>query len=434
MLEAKMTSPPDDYSMAEGEMGLYNVFKIATDSSLQDAIAQQDMLRKNAVLEIFFISDEDDVCFDYQKLAPGVKPAYKEIHGRKPAPPIGRDPVEQWTFDHVCNGAAGPGIQLEPDDVGTALDQLKTDRGLKNIIVSGAVYVPGSHIPRCAPDRANRKYCTNSSKVDPYYAEKEIGYGYTDLIRRFSDSAVDLAATDFGTQLADLGDKTAVTMKYDNAFRCKVSDDGINNINSRSFKIELQGPGGEDVGTFDSSLQSSDPTFARVQKVHEADGWYVLITVPEIGLGHDMSDGNGRAVITYSELRDGEKDHPMTEQEGSPFHTVKSEHRISKPSASAKEEAPEHRQVVRKTPPSTHTSAPTHRVATERTPVRKATPPHKTAVKTKPPTTRKATPAKKTPTPKKKVSTTPKPTPKPSPSPKASLGKPAPIDNPEPAK
>jgi len=307
MLEKKMENPPEDYSPAQGELGLYNTYRIMTEDNLKQAMVAEGMFRQDAVLAVFFISDEQDICYNYKELNPNVKPAFEAKHGKEPYSQAdlskdvnGRDPVEQWAYENICNiGKNGKSLQYY--DVADAAKTFAKNQGMKSVIFSGAVFWNNDSIPRCFADKSRRQNC-KSGKIDAYADEKEIGYGYTDLIRTTRLSPVDLAAEDFGAQLANLGSQVSVEMLGSSKVSCSSdasTEEMIKTADKHSFKVELQDANGH-ITTIDSS--GSD---ASAYAVPEADvgGHNLFVSLPRQKLKQLLEAGDVTAKITFSERR-----------------------------------------------------------------------------------------------------------------------------------
>ena len=313
MLEEKMLKPPVDESPAEGELGLYNIYKAVTVPELRSAIVSQGMFRPDATLAVLFISDEQDVCYDYHRL--GGTPNFENKFGKVKKPDaygIERDPVEQWTYDNICNDAVN-GQRLEPDNVLAAVSEFKAQNGGMPLLFSGAVYVKDENIPRCSPNPRLRKNCPPGKPVDLYADEKEIGRGYLDLIERTHMNLVDLAADEFGSQLAEVGSKVASIMEVNNSFDCELSDgsnvdDIVKSIDSQSFKIDVEGSGGQVVAHFDSSCKPG--TECNGAYGVEATDWYrdnngrahIKITVPAEVLKEKLGNADGNVRMSFNAL------------------------------------------------------------------------------------------------------------------------------------
>lgn len=311
MLEKKMANPPEDYSPAQGELGLYNTYRIMTEDNLKQAMVAQGMFRQDAVLAVFFISDEQDICYNYKELNPNVKPAFEAKNGKLPWSQAdlskdvnGRDPVEQWAYENICNiGKNGKPLQYY--DVAAAAKDFARAQGMKSVIFSGAVFWNNDTIPRCFPDKSRRQNC-KSGKIDNYADEKEIGYGYTDLIRTTHMSPVDLASDDFGAQMTNLGLQTSAEMLGSSTVDCSItdgSDDVIRLADKHSFKVELQDANGH-ITTVDSS--GADASLYAVPET-DADGRHLRIVLPREKVKKILEHGNATARISFSEVRDGEQ-------------------------------------------------------------------------------------------------------------------------------
>lgn len=312
MLEKKMANPPEDYSPGQGELNLYNAYRVLTEDNLNQAMVAQGMFRKDAVLAVFFITDEQDVCYNYKELNPNVKPAFEAKQGKVPWTQAdlskdinGRDPTEQWTYENICNiGKNGKPIQYY--DVAAAAKEFVRNQGMKSVIFSGAVFWNNDTIPRCFADKSRRQSC-KSGKTDEYADEKEIGYGYIDLFRGSHMSPIDLASDDFGSQLTSLGLQTSAEMIGSSTVDCTITDGAADSViklaDKHSFKVELQDANGH-VTTIDST--GADASLYAVPET-DADGHHLRIALPREKVKKLLENGNATARITFSEVRDGEQ-------------------------------------------------------------------------------------------------------------------------------
>ena len=204
-LKHNMSNMPKDPSDAQGEVGLTATYGLISQASHLQQAKNQGLFREKAALMVVYVSDENDVCYDYE--ATGARPNYVypgEDRGAQGAPGdgIGRDPYEARTFmaNGVCKNVGRNGENMSPDLVYRALRNLK---GAQPIILSGILYLREGHIPEA---------------TGPYKYEKEKGRGYLDLIERKDlnqGKAYDLADKDFGKHLANMARTAGVRMEYE---------------------------------------------------------------------------------------------------------------------------------------------------------------------------------------------------------------------------
>jgi hypothetical protein len=243
LLTEKMKKVPVDHTVAQGEAGLLAIYSAVTNPKRLADIRAEGFFRTNAALAVFFISDENDVCYDYARLAKnGEKPQYKEKNGKKPSSE-GRDPVEQISYDTFCKTGMG-GRRVEPDGILKALQDFKAKDG-HQLILSGALYQNNESIPR---DFAHDKYAD----------EKEQGLGYNDVIKMNDNWALDLAGNDFGKGMAEIGSKTAAKMRINNIVEC----DDLANVNPALLPSD----------SFTASIGGTAIPVDRVEAVKDASG------------------------------------------------------------------------------------------------------------------------------------------------------------------
>lgn len=142
-LEQKLNNVTQDVDSGGGEEGLFSLFHGITTANLLAASKSAGMFRSNAALGVIFIGDRRDIC---AAIPTGVADE--------------TDPVKIAARYRDCEGLTAAGLTY----------QLKLVKGTEPLIVDGIIY-----------DRA------------PVPAGKEIGYGYTDMVRLNSGVAIDIA-------------------------------------------------------------------------------------------------------------------------------------------------------------------------------------------------------------------------------------------------
>lgn len=153
-LETKLMQLPVDADSGGGEEGLFSLFNGLSSPALLSEIQAADFFRANAALSVVFIADRRDIC--------AVTP---------PGVPEETDPVKIAARFRDCEGLTAEGLT----------NRLALLKGSMPLLVSGIIYTDSA-----APEG------------------KEIGYGYTDMIRLNGSTAIDISRDDIGAGLAPL--------------------------------------------------------------------------------------------------------------------------------------------------------------------------------------------------------------------------------------
>ncbi len=177
MLEQKILNVKNDRSEAQGEAMLLSLYDSVTNAKLLAEMKSQGMFRDNAALAVIIISDEQDVCYDYNSqqnhqgnnLYTPVQIPYKDKKGKIF---YSEDRHEKaFRESDACQKAVNGTSPLTPDHVYDALKALKGDLPA---FVTGIMY-------------------TEDSVVTPKLNdENEVGHGMLDLIARFKSPAINL--------------------------------------------------------------------------------------------------------------------------------------------------------------------------------------------------------------------------------------------------
>jgi hypothetical protein len=183
LLTDKMKSVPNESGGAQGEALMLSLFQSINKKNLRDEIGP-DFYRKNASLAVIFVTDEQDVCYDYSSGEYQPVKVTKTIPGKLVKGPKGKmvreashdeqmpDPVETTFFKEVCSKAFKGGL-LKPEHVHDALLSLKG--GADKLMLSGVVYTS----PELAPAVAKND-------------ENEMGHGIIELVSRENGLLIDL--------------------------------------------------------------------------------------------------------------------------------------------------------------------------------------------------------------------------------------------------
>lgn len=165
----KLMTIQTDSDTDGGEAGLLSLNKALDSTRLEEIRSEHDFFRKDAVLAIVFVSDENDICAVYPSgITRVLDPNGKEL----PA------------FNKYCKNKV---------DANTVYSRLLAVQGVNPLLVSAIAY-------------------TNQETV-PKKGENEIGYGYIDIVKLANGKMVDIAlANNIPDGLADIGKEAGIKM------------------------------------------------------------------------------------------------------------------------------------------------------------------------------------------------------------------------------
>lgn len=257
ILTNKMIKVPNESKGAQGEAMLLSLYNgLSNKAKLAHMMKNDKFFRSDAALNVIFVSDEQDVCFDYDaanKANPGnpIEPRKKIV--KKPITKnVGKktkitgfredsviDPYETDFFERTCKKAVQTGREqyraLTPGDVHQALKNLM---GGRPMILSALAYKT-NNIPVGLED------------------ENEMGHGIIDLVEHVGGGqVVDLASitrngkeVSFAKELKYLGQFANFQIRYTNVWDCKSKTHPIA-VNSSSVKLRVIGKHGEELASF----------------------------------------------------------------------------------------------------------------------------------------------------------------------------------------
>lgn len=255
ILTNKMIKVENDRSDAQGEAMLLSLYRGVIDTKKRAETVKAGLFRKDAALNVMIVSDEQDVCFDYEaanKATPGLnleprkKTSKKAIKDRK-----GKliryeeesvvDPHETRFFNSVCKTAVNGGA-LTPGHVYDALKSLKQDRPL---ILSALAYKT-NNVPVGLED------------------ENEQGHGTIDLVEHIgAGQVVDLGSVyrngkdvSFAKELKFLGQFAHFKITFTNEWDC-TSRIHPAAINKTSTKLSVIGRNGEVLASFNGACENA---------------------------------------------------------------------------------------------------------------------------------------------------------------------------------
>jgi hypothetical protein len=253
-LTQKMIHLPNESGGAQGEALLLSVYDAITDKAkLSQIMRNEHFFRSDAALNVVFITDEQDVCYDYkkesQKTGVNIEPTKKiikvvtrdkkgRVTGQKEK--HGVDPFEADFFEKVCSKAVktNAGKSSRPLVVGDVHQALLGLMGKRRLILSGIGYKT-ENIPVAVED------------------ENEMARGIIDLVEHLGGGKVaDLAAVNrnspdgsFAPLLKFLGESANSQIRYGNLWNCtsKMHPDAIN---SSSVEVSILGRNAERLASF----------------------------------------------------------------------------------------------------------------------------------------------------------------------------------------
>jgi hypothetical protein len=225
LLEDKMRNLPNESRGAQGEALMLSLFEGINDKNRRKEImGNNDFFRKDATLAVIFVTDEQDVCFDYASSQdPKTGKPYEPVkitqtilgklvkgrNGKKvreaSKTQTMADPVETEFFNKVCKHAFKDGL-LKPEHVHDALLSLKG--GTDKLILSGVVYTSPELTPAVARNDEN-----------------EMGHGIIELVGRENGLLIDLnnagsGAERFSDGMKALAQNVQAEMSVNPTFNC----------------------------------------------------------------------------------------------------------------------------------------------------------------------------------------------------------------------
>lgn len=245
MLQKKMIAiPPEANKLgsAQGEallLALYNSTVDKKHNPFFQEMRSQGMFRDEASLAVIMVSDEQDVCFDYE--GTNFKPSMKKSKNNKGEVIEVPDKYENHFFENICKKAVN-GKPLTPGHVYDALVDVKGNRD--RLIVTGIVY-------------------TNNATKPPVGIEdeNEMGHGIIDVIQMAGGQMADLANVDrknnksmFANELSQLGEYAHFKLKYNNVFVCQSKSHAIS-VDRRTVEVEVVDSKGQVVASFNGKTR-----------------------------------------------------------------------------------------------------------------------------------------------------------------------------------
>lgn len=188
-LRLNLTKIPNDYYGDGGELGFYSLAVGLTHRWEENL--NKGFFRSDAALAVVFISDEQDICYDYPEGVVGTYDVEK-----LEAPAKARD----------CKNVTSNFL----------LDKLKAHQKDRPLLVGGIVY-------------------TNEATM-PVEGENELGRGYLDLISLSNGIAVDLADGDYDKGLAEIGKLVTIKLNLVTEFQLARGE-----VDAQSVSVKVDG-------------------------------------------------------------------------------------------------------------------------------------------------------------------------------------------------
>ncbi len=241
VMERKMRGIREEVSGAQGEAMMLNLYKSIKERDNFSKIKRQGLYRDDAALAIVFVSDEQDVCFDYSTASPEINAnrALKQRRGAQGVMERVVDPYEDAYFKGACATAA-EGRRLTPGLVYEALMSLKNNDRSK-VMVNVIGYV--------------KPIAETLGVANKPEDENEQAWGMLDLNTLATNGQLAEMAnvvkhkSQFATELNQIGQYTEFKMKYNHSYICR-SNIHPKAINFTSMQVKILNKQGQVVGTF----------------------------------------------------------------------------------------------------------------------------------------------------------------------------------------
>lgn len=240
VMERKMRGIREETDGAQGEAMMLNLYKSIVDGTNRERIVRQGLFRKDAALAVVFVSDEQDVCFDYSTASEQIRNNRALKLKRNAQGVMARmiDPNEEGFFNRVCAKAAG-GKPLTPGHVYDALLSLKQER--EKIMVNVIGYI--------------KPIAETLDVENKPEDENEQAWGMIDLHTLAGNGQLAEMAnvvkhkSQFSTELNQIGQYTDFKMRIDHSYICKSNVDP-RAINFTSMQVKILNAQGQQIATF----------------------------------------------------------------------------------------------------------------------------------------------------------------------------------------
>lgn len=259
---------PIDKSPAQGEAGLLNLYTALKEGRQRDQLKSQGLLNNDAALQVLFVADENDVCYDYhyesKRLGQTIEPRKPDL---KRFPGMWENTELKAFLDPQTCAQAANGQRLTPQIV---FDTTIAAKSGMPVVFSGILYIDNSQIP---------------VKSDIWASENEMGHGYLDVIelgvgkagnlsKNVNGIKADLSKEDFGHVLAKLGDFANFRMKYEHVVELKNLHDA-NDIDPATIAVYMVENGNKKLineynSSFVTFIPGADRTSGRLVIQYES--------------------------------------------------------------------------------------------------------------------------------------------------------------------
>lgn len=321
VMERKMRGIRQENDGAQGEAMMLNLYKSITVGANRERIVRQGLFRKDAALAVVFVSDEQDVCFDYSTASQQINAnrALKQKRGAQGVMERVIDPYEDAFFKNACSKAAA-GKPLTPGHVYDALLSLKQDR--EKIMVNVIGYI--------------KPIAETLGVENKPEDENEQAWGMIDLHTLAGNGQLAEMAnvvkhnSQFSTELNQIGQYTDFKMRYDHSYICKSNYDP-RSINFTSMQVKILNAQGQHIATFFGGCKDggcpdgiAGPAYGEIM-TGARNARYTRVTVPADSL---------RAILEQHKVTEGRVEMEfMTKSDINPNTGVKWHSRDMRPKA-----------------------------------------------------------------------------------------------------
>jgi hypothetical protein len=253
-LSRKLLKIRSDAATDGGEVGLYSLDK-GISEPLLSVNRRLGFFRDDAALAVIFISDENDICSYGVNYPEGVTP---HVNVNKYL--SSGLTVEEKANQIYCRDKDG-NPTVTSRSVFVKLRELKKVPGAPTeeampLLISGILYTSTETVPKTP--RPNEKFIE-------YFYEKEVGYGYLDIIRDNQGVAVDISKENFREGLRQIGQAAASKLEVKSEFQLK---DG-KEIDESTLCVLVDGQEAQQVRDFDSRVEGMSFLFRpELREVH----------------------------------------------------------------------------------------------------------------------------------------------------------------------
>ncbi len=243
VLERKLTKMPIDKPSDGGELGIYSL-NLAIQEPLLSKNRLQGFFREDAALAVIFISDENDICSRDVNYPAGVKP--NNLDPDRYTGTYNNVKPEDWGLQtdaevknpeivanrFYCKDAQGHPTVTD-ETVYTKLREMMAIKGsatkeARPLLISGVLYTDPSTVPTTPPA---------GEPFPQYFVEKEVGYGYVDMIKLNGGQAADIGKANYDEGLSAIGKQAAVKLQVKTQFQLK---DGVS-VDPNSICVVVNG-------------------------------------------------------------------------------------------------------------------------------------------------------------------------------------------------